>query len=243
MNKLFTLLATFSCFFSLNAHNYPERFEGIIHCKETEVLDLISRIITKDPIILEAGAHYGIDTVKFVKTWPNATILSFEPNPNAYERLIHATKNFDIVKPYNLALSNYNGEATLHVCYGTEGNEVVFEGASSLLEASEGMKIHYQGPKVTVPCVVLDDFCKENGIDHIDFMWLDMAGMENQALKSSPEILKTVSMIFVETNFQEFRIGMSQYSELKSFLEESGFTLLSHWYYEGLQGNALFMRK
>jgi len=243
MNKIFTLLTTIGCFFSLHAHNYPERFEGIIHCKQTEVLELISRIITTNPVILEAGAHYGIDTVKFAKTWPEATILSFEPNPHAYERLINGTKDFDIVTPYNLALADYNGEAILHVCHGTNGNEVAFEGASSLLAPSEDMKIHYQGPKVKVPCVILDDFCKDNGIDHIDFMWLDMEGMEIQVLKSSPEILKTVSVIFVETNFQEFRIEMSQYSRLKDFLEESGFILLSHWYYEGLQGNALFMRK
>ena len=104
------------------------------------------------------------------------------------------------------------------------------------------MKIHYQGPQIVVNCVVLDDWCSENGINKIDFMWLDLEGAELQMLKSSPKILETVSLIYVETNFQEFRIGMTQYSSLKEFLEASGFHLLSHWYRENLQGDAIFIR-
>ena len=104
------------------------------------------------------------------------------------------------------------------------------------------MKIHYQGPQAIVDCVILDDWCRKNGIDKIDFMWLDLEGMELQVLKSSPKILKTVSVIYTETNFYPFRIGMTQYAALRTFLEQSGFRLLSHWYHEGLQGNAIFVR-
>ena len=129
----------------------------------------------------------------------------------------------------------------MHVCYGTEGNNPVFEGASSLLEPSEWMKVHYQGPKITVPCVVLDDWWRQNQDRPIDFMWLDLEGLELQVLRSSPQLLKTVSVIYTETNFRPFRIGMTQYEELKAFLEHNGFTMISHWYAENFQGNAIFI--
>jgi FkbM family methyltransferase len=225
---------------------YPWRYEGVLphsHSLEENVLATIYPWIRNNPVILEAGAHYGEDSRNFAKIWPEATVLCFEPNPNAFKKLVESTKDYPGILPVNLALADYNGEGTLHLCYGSNGNEPRFEGASSLLEASEGMKIHYQGPDITVPCAILDDWCFENSIDKVDFMWLDLEGVELQVLKSSPKILKKVHVIFAETNFQYFRHDMTQYSDLKEFLENQGFTLMSHWYREGLQGNALFLRR
>lgn len=208
-----------------------------------EHLEIVARFLPEDPIIFEAGGHYGNDTVRFSKRWPLSQIYSFEPNPNAFQKLGEATLNLPNVHAYNVAVNNYNGFATLHICYGTNGNDPIFEGASSLLEASDHMKIHYKGPDVTVPCVVLDDWCEENGIDHIDFMWLDLEGLELRVLQSSPQILDTVKVIYTETNFQAFRVGMAQYRDLREFLEKNRFKLISHWYTDGYQGNAIFVKK
>lgn len=73
-------------------------------------------------------------------------------------------------------------------------------------------------------------------------MWLDLEGFELQFLKSSPHILKTVKVIYTETNFFHFREGMTQYNDLKTFLEAEGFTVVAHWYSEGMQGDAIFVR-
>jgi hypothetical protein len=48
--------------------------------------------------------------------------------------------------------------------------------------------------------------------------------------------------MYVETNFYEFRKGMTLYKDLRDFLKKSGFRLLAHGYYAGLQGNAIFVR-
>jgi hypothetical protein len=74
-------------------------------------------------------------------------------------------------------------------------------------------------------------------------MWLDIEGIEQQVLECSPEILSTVKVIYTETNFFEFRKGTTQYDSLSEFLESAGFVLAAHWYNEGLQGNAIFVRK
>lgn len=206
-------------------------------------LGLVAKFLPENPNVFEAGAHYGEDSVVLAKTWPKGTVLSFEPNPHAFKMFLDRTKDVSNIQGYELAVGNYNGTATLYVCYGTNGNEPqYFDGASSLLVPSEGQKIHYQGPEVEVPCVILDDWCNDHGIDRLDFMWIDLEGMELQLLSASPEILKTVKVIYTETNFYGFREGTTQYADLKAFLEQQGFTVIAHWFTHGLQGDAVFVR-
>ncbi len=224
---------------------YPQRYEGVKVYEDRlgRPLDVVAEFIPEDPVIFEAGGHYGEDTVRFIQKWPRAKVISFEPNPHAFGLLEAATLGIPNVCPYQLAVSDQNGQAVLNVCYGTTGDNPVFEGASSLLEASDWQAVHYKGPKVTVPCVVLEDWCALNGVDHIDFMWLDLEGMELQVLKSSPKILESLKVLYTETNFLDFRKGMTQYNDLKHFLERSRFKLIAHWYAEGFQGNAVFVKK
>jgi len=227
----------------IRADAYPEKFEGIGREFGGHPLDLISAFLPNNPVIFEAGGHYGEDTLNFSTKWPEGKVISFEPNPAAFEKLLQVSSKKNNIFPYQLAVAHFNGPGVFYVCYGTTGDDPIFEGASSLLPASEEMKIHYGGPVVSVDCVILDDWCKENSVDKIDFIWLDLEGMELHTLASSPEILKTVKVIYTETNFRKFRVGTTQYAELKSFLERSGFQLLSHWYREGLQGNAIFISR
>lgn len=222
---------------------YPYKFEGVFENYCNNRLTLISHYLPYNPIVLESGAYDGTDTVRLSNQWPVGKVLAFEPNLNAFQKLQAKTNHLQNVSLYDLALSNKEGLALFYICHGTDGKSPEFEGSSSLLPPSKQMEIHYQGPKITVSCVVLDDWCKKNKVDHIDFMWLNLEGFELQVLKSSPHILKKVKVIYTKTNFFPFRIGTTQYQDLRKFLEKSGFTLLSHWYREGLQGDAIFIRK
>jgi FkbM family methyltransferase len=206
-------------------------------------LQIIAQFLPEDPSIFEVGAKDGEESVKLAKTWPRGMILSFEANKNQFINYLAKSENFSNMHGYNLAVNTYNGFATFHLCWGSTGNEPIFEGASSLLEPFGPYKNDYKGPMITVPCVIFEDWCLEHGVKAIDFIWLDIEGFELQFLKSSPEILKTVKVIHTETNFSKFREGTTQYVDLKSYLESIGFKLIAHWYNEGLQGDAIFVRK
>ncbi|HSX13222.1 MAG TPA: FkbM family methyltransferase [Chlamydiales bacterium] len=221
---------------------YIQTYEGPIKVEFSEYLSIVQKFLPENPVIVEAGGHYGTDTARFAKLWPKASIISFEPNPGAYTKLVMETLKYPNVQTFPIALGKYDGEAIFHVCYGSTGNNSIYEGASSLLAPADYMAIHYQGPDIHVSCRVLDHWCEENNVNHVDFMWLDLEGMELQVLESSPKILGTVKAVLVETNFQEFRKGMTLYPQLKKFMEDSGFILLCHSYVEGLQGDALFIR-
>ncbi len=232
---------------SLEGEEYPARYEGIELFRVSDRIDLgvLPQFLPYNPIIVEAGAYWGAHALQASKIWPQGKVFAFEPNPKAFEQLqrMIVESGCTNVRAYNLALNNYAGEARLYLCHGTNGNDPVFEFASSLLAPSKYMEIHYQGPKIDVPCVVLDDWCHENQIDHIDILKLELEGLELPVLQSSPQILKNTKVIVVQTHFFPSRIGITHYINLRAFLKESGFLLLSHWYREGLGGNAIFLSR
>lgn len=197
-------------------------------------LDLIAQFIPKNPVIIEAGALYGAETIQLIDKWPNAKIFSFEPNPAAYNQLQMVSTN---AKTFNLALSNSESKTKLYISPGLIGKENSLEAGSSLLPPKEA-----QEQEIDIQCTTLDNWCEKNNISYIDLLWLDIEGFELQALKASPKSLKTVKAIYTKTNHHDFRINTTKYSDLKAFLEENGFKILSHCYNKELQGSAIFLR-
>jgi 2-O-methyltransferase len=243
MKKLLVGFLALSAHFVFAAYN-DYHFEGIDPAWENmERIDIIKQFLPEDTMVFEAGAFDGNEAIAFAKLWPKGTIISFEANPTRFAAYQEKIAQYPNVRSFNLAVNTYNGVAPFYLCWGTGGTNPDFEGASSLLPASEGMKIHYMGPVINVPCVVLDDWCSDHDITHLDFMWLDLEGIELPLLQSSPNIFKTVKLIYTETNFQFFRQGMTQFADLHSFLTSRGFTIIAHWYREGLQGDAIYIRK
>jgi FkbM family methyltransferase len=236
------LFLAFSGFLCAETSPYVFQFEGRFEkLFQSGRYDLIGRIIDPDDVILEAGGFDGGDTIHLVKLVPNGEIISFEPNPTRYKELVTKTNGLVNVRTYPFALGEKNEMITFHLCHGVQNNPA-FDGASSILPATSETKQNYQGPLIQVPCVRLDDWCRKNNQNRIDFIWLDLEGYELQVLKNSPQILCTVKAMYVETNFYEFRQGMTLYKDLLAFLEKNGFRLLAHGYYKGYQGNAIFVR-
>lgn len=247
----------FGFFVLLLCHGHTQEWEqcceGLFPEYQNHPLDLIEDFLPENPVIFEAGAHYGDDTLRFLKKWPLSTILSFEPNPHAFEILQSQTQNHPNIHLYPFALNSVSEAIRFYVCHGENNDNPIFEGASSVLEPTEVTQKYYRGPVIEVQGVNLDEWCEAQNIDHIDFVWLDLEGFELPALRSSPKILNTIQAIYTETNFLEFRKGTTQYKDLKAFLESQGFKLVSHWYAKhkflyrhsdgNFQGNALFVKK
>jgi hypothetical protein len=54
--------------------------------------EYIARFLPPNPIIVEAGAHSGKDTLSMCMLWPSGTIYAFEPIPAIFEQLVERTK-------------------------------------------------------------------------------------------------------------------------------------------------------
>lgn len=215
--------------------------------KKNHILAYLAQYIPDHPVIVEAGAFDGTDTRKMSAQWPHGTIHAFEPVPDIFAMLERNTIGLPNVIRHHVALSDHNGSATFYVSEKPSRPGEPFQ-AGTLLKPKERLKhspITYPRT-ITVPTITLDTWAEQHGIDHIDFMWLDLQGMALPVLKGGANILKTVRALFVEMEFIEAYENQAQYEQTKSWLESQGFTPIAQdftdttsWIY----GNVLFVRK
>lgn len=202
-----------------------------------EYISIAAPFLPSNPYVLEAGAHSGEDTILFAQAWPQGQIFAFEPVPLFYERLLAAIKSRNIsnVHTFPIGLFSSTGEQTFYYSQNCGG-------ASSFLPEGSMEETDYNDVQMTLPCMTLDDWAATNGIDHIDFMWLDMEGAEYYMLNASSKILDTTKVILTELSFRNFREGHTLYSTLKPFLESRGFTLHMIWGSATWQATGLFIK-
>lgn len=226
--KGFWCLAIAVC--GLHAIDPSYKFEGILGAPVENIQNLncnAQAFIPYNPVIVEIGAFEGAGTFSLGASYPYGKVFAFEPQPEAYANLVEKTRPLRNVSTFNLALSTVKGTAKLH-----GGGD-----RASLVQ------FHRKDNQIDVPTVVLDDWCREQGIDHIDFLRLDAGGLEWQILESSPRILKDVIVIVVKTYLHPSHRSILSYAVLKRQLENRGFELLSHWYKDGQEGEATFIQR
>lgn len=208
----------------------------------------------EDPItIFEVGACEGEDTVRLRRRFPHANIYAFEPLPKNIKRIHENFRRYQItsVDVHALALSDKDGEAEFYVSSGHPddlpktndwdyGNK-----SSSLLAPKETKKIHKWlkfNNKIKVKTRRLDSFCKENGIDNIDFMFLDVQGAELKVLKGLGESLSIVKMIWMEVEAVELYSKQPLKRDVESFMKSKGYKCIKNTV-NSVSGDQLYVHK
>ncbi len=204
------------------------------------VLDIVKNKIPKNPIIIEAGAHIGSDSGRFAEIWKDSVIHAFEPVPEVYNQLVENTSKYTNIKTYRQALSDITGESKMYVSSGRS------DASSSLLAPKQHLEVHPDvtfDNTITVSTITLDDFCTENNISHIDFMWLDMQGYELPMLMASKKMINNINVIYSEVSLIETYKGVLKYEKYKEWMEESGFRVYKEYFPWKDMGNVLFIKK
>lgn len=215
------------------------------HASNTDVLNMVKPYLPDNPVIIDAGAYNGAESIGCLKVWPDATIHSFEPLPDNYRKLQEKTYSYPAIHTYPYALSNKNGDAVFNVSRHENPNKSGDQ--SSSLLAPKGHLTQWRdilfNEKITVKTFTIDEWAKQHGIDHVDFLWLDLQGMEYQVLSSAPDILETVKAVYTEINFTELYEGCLLYPVFKKWFEKNGFVEMYKHNTYGSFGDALFVRK
>lgn len=190
------------------------------------------------PIIVEAGAHIGRDTIKMKKKWPDCTIHAFEPAPELFVTLKQKTASLSNIHCYPYALSN-NTEKRLF--YLSSGRST----ATSSLFKPTGYKQEHPDTiftPITVQTITLDSWAVQYAIKHVDALWFDMQGEELAALQGAQTLLKTVSIIHTEATLTERYKDAPLYPEIKTWLFQQGFRVAYEAFGQSDWGNVLFVR-
>ena len=201
---------------------------------------IIYKFLPKKAIIVEAGAHIGLDTIQLAQHFPNGKIYAFEPVSVIFEKLYERISSYKNVTPLKIALSDRSGKAKMFISSG------VSDGSSSLLPPKEHLKYHPEvifDKEEIVDCITLDDLVLKEHLEKIDLLWLDLQGKELSVLKASTSILDTITVIYTEINLKEVYDGAPLYYELREWLENKGFKVYKEAIPWEDSGNVLFIRK
>lgn len=73
-----------------------------------------------------------------------------------------------------------------------------------------------------------------------DLIWIDKTKNESEILYSIMDKVQQAKVIYTSTHLDHE--GYFDFHHLKSFLEASGYTMFGHWYWEGKEGEAMFIK-
>lgn len=200
----------------------------------------IGKFVSANPVIIEAGAHVGSDTVEMSRLWPKGNIFAFEPVTDIFNKLRENTKACNNVKCFELALSNCSGIADIFISSGDSDQ------SSSLLIPKAHLVIHPNiafSNTLKIKTITLDEWAEQYKVKHVDLLWLDLQGMELNVLQSGENILQTVKAIMTEVSLIENYSHCALYQELKDWLTTKSFKVQREEIAWSDGGNVLFVRE
>ncbi|MFT5884497.1 MAG: FkbM family methyltransferase [Arcticibacterium sp.] len=174
---------------SLRGLNY-----GIVGSGEEHVLGIVKNVLNKDSglTLFDVGANVGTYTKILLKNFPSESqVYSFEPAKSTFAEL---KKNYtrEGVHLQNLGLGKKNETIKLYI---DKPNSTL---ASAFKRDLIGHSFeNYDAMDVQT----LDYFCKENNIEKIDFLKIDVEGFDLNVLLGASELLKGQKISVIQFEF------------------------------------------
>jgi FkbM family methyltransferase len=214
--------------------------------KPHELLSHIVPYLPVSPVIVEAGAFTGSDSIRLAKQWQQGTVHAFEPVPELYKKLQHNTQPYANIHTYNYALSSQTGSALFYLSE-KEDKPGKSTQAGSLHAPKE--RLHLSPivfpTTVQVPTITLPVWARQYGMSHVDLLWLDLQGHELAVMQAAEHMLDSVRVIFTEVAFVEAYENQPTMQQIIDFLQPRGFTLIGRDFADMpayFFGNLLFAR-
>ena len=164
-----------------------------------------------DPLILDCGTHIGLAIYYFKSLYPGSKIIGFEPNPGLRDL---ANKNMERngykdVEIYEYALSNSNKR-----CFFWISETDSMAGSLTKRKKNMGDKVY----KIEVQSRKLSEFLD----GPVNFLKVDIEGMEFEVLNEAKECLKNVEYIFCEYHNDKY-IGGKKLGKIIKLLYDLNF--------------------
>ncbi len=173
----------------------------------------IAALIKKsNPTILEIGCNDGDDTLAFLHEMPDAKMYCFEPDPRAVGRFkTNLGSSLDRVRLFEIAISDRKGQIDFHT--STSDNVDFPKGWDRSGSIRRPKNVHTVFPwvkfeeTITVSTCRLDDWCTENDIKEVDFIWMDVQGAEGDVIAGATNILERTRFLYTEYGNNELYEG------------------------------------
>ena len=187
--------------------------------------------------IAQFGAHNGQE-IEIFKNISNDKIYLFEPQLNAFNKLVDKTVDFEEIIVHNVGLGSYKSEKFLFVDVENEGQSASIYKPKIHLDIFPGISFEN---KEKINIETFDAFNLE-----VDLICLDIQGAELDALIGSKNSLKFTKCLVVEVSREELYENQPSVYEIDAFLINNNFVRVStKWAESGkfLYGDAFYINK
>lgn len=196
---------------------------------------------TPAPTILELGACDGRYTnalIRACKEQPR--IWSFEPDPRNIKKVAQSTPSF--VKVVQAAVGNTTGKVPFYLASPQPNGEIGSSSISPFKDLSKAFEWCKCEGTVDVDCWRLDDFCEQNGIAYVDFIFMDIQGAERLMIQGAQRVLKSTRYLWTEFEGKTMNAEGTCYADSSSLERLLG--LLPGWQtIEVAAGDALLINR
>jgi FkbM family methyltransferase len=188
--------------------------------------------------IFDVGACECHDSIRYQKMFPNAAVHAFEANPRNFARAQNTLARYghkEIILNA-VALSDTIGELIFycsegapegkmndeHWDYGNKSGSILEPDMEKINSAWNWLRFSKQEK---VPCITLDEYCRNFSIDKIDLLHLDVQGAELMVLNGAIDMLGSIEAVWLEVSAERFHRGQAVASDLQVFFDSNGFHL------------------
>jgi FkbM family methyltransferase len=135
--------------------------------------------------IIDGGANIGLTAVYFASRFPNAEILSVEPDKDNFKMLVENARHYPNIIPVNCGI--WNRKINLTIIDKWEGNN-----AFTVEETTKEIP-------GSIPAVTVGDLRRQQQWNTIDILKLDIEGSEKNVFESNYEDwLRHVKILIIE---------------------------------------------
>lgn len=190
-------------------------------CYEASIQTLIKSCIHQGTNVLDIGANVGIHSIFMAQYVDTGKVYAFEPVKHLRSELKlnvklsgHSSEKI-IILPH--AVGDSNVTKTMFVVKESEFDQ----GSSSIVENEylSTSQMRSKTERRDVEVVQLDDFVKQNSINNISFIKIDIEGYEFEALTGMQDLLKNEKpTIVLEYNIDRIRHRGLENEDLSSVL-------------------------
>lgn len=211
-------LRMFNCEFG----HYPHfnAYLGSWHYRPTsDEFAFLTESLSKAEFIFDIGANFGVISCIAARRRPSARIFAFEPHPQTFRSLEANLRDNGIanVQAFELALGARAGEIGF-TSHGSPASNRIATGSEAAIR---------------VPVTTLAEFCRDNSVERIDFLKIDVEGADLDVLEGARPLFEAgavaAGMIEVCPGTLA-RFGRSV-DEMIEFFESVGLDL--RWYGRG----------
>jgi FkbM family methyltransferase len=206
--------------------------------------DISDAEVESTQTVFDVGASIGGMSDKFLNLFPAATIHAFEPFDPSFTHLDKKFGKHPRVLCNKLGLSSKPGLSQMFLQKDSGYNSL----NERVNKPSKQMNGQYQDVHVST----IKEYCNEKNIKHIDFIKIDVEGLDLEVLYGAEEMLNAgmIKYIFIECTFDHENEQNTSFHSVNTYLQTKGFKVRSLYDQSNFGGknyltcvNALFVNQ